>query len=345
MARPVKQGLDYFPLDTNLDNKLELFEAEFGLEGFAFIIKLYQKIYNNGYFFEWNNDEQLLFAKKINVSIKSINVYINSAIQRGIFDKNIYEKYSVLTSRGIQKRYLEACKRRKQIEIMKEYFLIDISNPDYKEFSSKIVFVNINSINVNINSSNCNHNVNNNPQNVDINSQRKEKKSKVNNNIYNNNINNNITTTINNNICEDNVNINSSEDDEDSVVGVENFSDDCVIDFYNKHIDNISDYSRLFIKQCRNKNIPDDLIIYAMEIAIDNNKKTIAYIKGILNNWEKADITSVLEAKQNREENLKNKTKQKNYNNYQQRQYSNLNTHYANSKDKTKEEENENISN
>lgn len=48
-----------------------------------------------------------------------------------------------------------------------------------------------------------------------------------------------------------------------------------------------------------------------MQLAVDSNRKTISYIKGILQNWEKADITSVLEAKQATEE-FKQKSKKKN---------------------------------
>lgn len=167
MARPIKQGLDYFPLDTSLDSKIDLFEAEHGLVGFAFLIKLFQKIYNNGYFYEWNEDEQLLFSKRINVDINQVNVYINSALKRKIFNQEMFEKYHILTSRGIQKRFLEACKRRKQIEIIKEFCLIDFDEIQYQDFKNKIVYVSNNLINVYINS-----------QNVDNNSQSKEKESK-----------------------------------------------------------------------------------------------------------------------------------------------------------------------
>ncbi|MBQ4336486.1 MAG: NAD-binding protein, partial [Lentisphaeria bacterium] len=40
----VKKGLDWFPLDTRLDDKFELIEAEFGAAGFAVVIKLLQRI-------------------------------------------------------------------------------------------------------------------------------------------------------------------------------------------------------------------------------------------------------------------------------------------------------------
>jgi len=166
MARPHKQGIDYFSLDTVLDDKFELFEAEYGLQGFGFIIKLFQKIYEaNGYYYKWTDDEKLLFSKRVNVDINLINDYINSAIKREIFNQNVYEKYQVLTSKGVQKRFLEASKRRKRIEIIKEFFLLDMtSNPEYSDLISKVVYV-----------SNNEENVNTNVENDNDNSQRKRK--------------------------------------------------------------------------------------------------------------------------------------------------------------------------
>lgn len=128
MARPFKEGLEYFPLDTQIDSKIELLEAEHGLEGFGFIIKLFQKIYSSGYYCTWNEDEQLLFAKKINVNINQVNVYINSALKRNIFNKEMFEKYGILTSCGIQKRYFTVSKRRKELKniIIDKYILINL---------------------------------------------------------------------------------------------------------------------------------------------------------------------------------------------------------------------------
>ncbi|MDR0676584.1 MAG: DUF4373 domain-containing protein [Elusimicrobiota bacterium] len=148
MARPIKTGLDYFPLDINLDSKIELFEAEYGLQGFGFIIKIFQKIYKNGYYIKWDEDELSLTSKQVNVSNNSINAYIKTAIKRDIFDKNLYERYGILTSKGIQKRFFLIVNRRKKIEIKKEYILIELK--DYKN-----VNVSNNSINVSNNSVNA----------------------------------------------------------------------------------------------------------------------------------------------------------------------------------------------
>ena len=45
MVRPLKAGIDYFPLDTNMeqDDKIALIEAKYGVLGFGVIIKIFKK--------------------------------------------------------------------------------------------------------------------------------------------------------------------------------------------------------------------------------------------------------------------------------------------------------------
>ena len=44
------------------------------------------------------------------------------------------------------------------------------------------------------------------------------------------------------------------------------------------------------------KEMTKDLIIYAMKKAVEANVRTIQYIKGILNNWSKSGIKTLVEA-------------------------------------------------
>ncbi|MBQ2391853.1 MAG: DUF4373 domain-containing protein [Clostridia bacterium] len=151
MARPIKNGVDYFPLDTNLDTKFDLIEAEFGLTGFAVVVKLFQKIYGeHGYYCEWTYEVALLFSRKIGEGYNAVSEIVSAAIKRGIFDKNLYEKYEILTSEGIQKRYFEAVNRRAQVEVKAQYLLVN----DVQSQKN----VNINRVNVCKNSKNvCNN--------------------------------------------------------------------------------------------------------------------------------------------------------------------------------------------
>ncbi len=136
-------GIPWFPFDVHLDDKFELIEAEFGLKGFAVIVKLLQRIYGGqGYYCEWTNDVALLFSKSIGEGSNVVSEILSAAIRRGIFDKSIYDKYGVLTSKGIQKRYFEAVSRRVNVEVKKEYLLVKLAQ--------KSKNVNILSGNVNI---------------------------------------------------------------------------------------------------------------------------------------------------------------------------------------------------
>jgi DnaD/phage-associated family protein len=85
----------------------------------------------------------------LSVDVNVIKNVVNDCINEGFFNRNLYGQYGILTSKGIQKRYLEACTRRKQVSIIKEYCLIDPEN--YKN----IVFEYINPVNADINPDKC----------------------------------------------------------------------------------------------------------------------------------------------------------------------------------------------
>ena len=159
MARS-KSGLDYFSFDIDFfnDQKIEFVSAKYGELGELIAIKLLCKIYREGYYLKWGEDECLLFSKKAgeDISKELAKNVIDELLKRGFFNKNLYDKYSILTSKGIQKRFLEAAKRRKEIVFFKEYFLLNGHN------------VYISPQNVNIIT-----------KNVDIREQSKVKESKV----------------------------------------------------------------------------------------------------------------------------------------------------------------------
>lgn len=132
MARPIKQGLDYFPLDVHLDNKFKFIEVKHGLEGFAIVVKIMQGIYSDGYWMEFTEDDILLFAAEHRIDTEKVEAVLAECLKRGIFDPKIYEQHKVLTSSGIQKRYKLATSRRTSVTVIPEYTLID----DLKEVNA-----------------------------------------------------------------------------------------------------------------------------------------------------------------------------------------------------------------
>ena len=165
MPRPIKNGVDYFPLDVHLDEKFELIEAEFGLTGFAVVVKLLQRIYGqDGYYCEWNDEVALLFGKRIGLGGSAVSEIVSASIRRGLFDQTLYDRYQILTSVGIQKRYFEAVARRKVVNVEAAYLLIEVTQVPEN--------VHINRVNVNINP----ENVCNNPQTKGNKTKGKERK-------------------------------------------------------------------------------------------------------------------------------------------------------------------------
>lgn len=128
MARPQKSGLDYFSLDVKMSDEVEIIEAAFGLQGFALLIKLYQKIYSEGYYLQWGDREQILFSNRVKVDGNLLTSVVDECIKWNLFDEKLYQKYQILTSRRIQAQYFSATYKRTGIEAIKEYLLIDVSD-------------------------------------------------------------------------------------------------------------------------------------------------------------------------------------------------------------------------
>ena len=129
MGRPNKVGLEYFSLDVKMDDEVELIKAQHGIKGFGILITMFQTIYaDKGYYRKWNKRNQLLFSNKVSDDVNSITTIIDDCINWDIFDKVMYEKYNILTSRRIQKQYIGATYKRTEVEIIEEYLLIKKNN-------------------------------------------------------------------------------------------------------------------------------------------------------------------------------------------------------------------------
>lgn len=127
-GRQNKVGLDYFELDCQMEEKVRLIQAEYGLKGFAVFVRLLQKIYGeHGYYCEWTQDSELLFVSENGLNSGSLQLLrdiVSACIRRNIFSERLFKEYGILTSSGVQKRYLKASAKREVVELKKEYLLI-----------------------------------------------------------------------------------------------------------------------------------------------------------------------------------------------------------------------------
>jgi hypothetical protein len=119
-----------------------MYLIENGAAGLAVLVTVWQLIYiNEGYFIRDDDDLKLLVKKRINADVNEITDCINTCLRRNIFDEGIRKKYGVLTSKGIQRRFFDAAKKKKIVNAEEKFLLINVEG--YKN----IVFGDENSIN------------------------------------------------------------------------------------------------------------------------------------------------------------------------------------------------------
>ena len=127
----------------------------------------------------------------------------------------------------------------------------------------------------------------------------------------------------------DNVNVNVN----DNVV-VE--SDSCVdgfqsvIGFYENNIGMLTPYGLQQPQSYYDDGVEVDVIILAMQKAVDNNSRNMNYIKAILNSWYKKGIKTLIEAKNEEQSFKQTKENKEKKSNFQQREYADLNQLYVN---------------
>ena len=125
MARPIKVGIDYFGVDVTPDEKVEYIESTYEAEGYYLWIKFLQRVYSTGYYMEWNKYQAAAMKKATGISLERIDEILDVFLEVGIFNRELFDEYSILTSRGVQKRFYAAASKRTHVEIVPEYVLHD----------------------------------------------------------------------------------------------------------------------------------------------------------------------------------------------------------------------------
>jgi len=119
MARPIKEGLDYFPHDTDAstDEKVEALRSLHGNDGYAFYFILLERIYRTPDFEIDISDAETtqILAKKCGINSEVFRKILATALKYGCFDKAAYADRGVLTSNGVQKRASIVIRKREEM--------------------------------------------------------------------------------------------------------------------------------------------------------------------------------------------------------------------------------------
>lgn len=267
MARKIAVGISYFPLDTAFlrDIKVRRVLMACGANSIAVILALLSSIYEDeGYYIKLSEDLPFVIADTVGITEGATKEIISKLVQVGFFEKKLCSKFKILTSKGIQERYLKACERRKEVKIIKDYSLINID-----EYTN-VVYVDINGIDVYINK-----------KNVYKGTQSIVKDSKVNKSkVYN--------------TPPHSIYINTS-DFCDAEIDQEKFKK--VVELYNySGFQNISPSVKDTLIEFT-KAYPMTWLEEAFKIATDGGKLSLNYIRGILMRWTSNGKDSQFRAK------------------------------------------------
>ena len=148
MGRTTKQGLDYFSLDVRMfsDIKIRKLIKYHKAQAVSVYMTLLCRIYDKGYFIEYDKDLPFIISEDCGLEEDTIVSIIHYCIDIELFDKDIFNQFNVLTSHGIQERYIQACaKTKRKLSSELPYLLVDIgqdvvSSDKKTDYSLKIPF-------------------------------------------------------------------------------------------------------------------------------------------------------------------------------------------------------------
>lgn len=144
-GKPKKTALDFYYSNVEVEKHENRIFHHYGFEGCWTLEILLKKLYKNGYFLSLNYDDIIDICITSNVNEEMIKKVIDIAFSFKVFDEILYKKYDILTSKDIQKFYLAAVKRRREVFLIKEYLLVD-ARTILKSISSKLTVITIDDV-------------------------------------------------------------------------------------------------------------------------------------------------------------------------------------------------------
>lgn len=132
MARPRKDGIDYFPVNVSFfsNSCVESLIATHGCNAPSVYLFILCKAYEEkGYYFELKRTSTAVIAKNLLIDKEYVDAVISECLGLGLFDLGIYNDFKVLTSLDIQRNFQVACKargKRRHIEVDPYLWLLEV---------------------------------------------------------------------------------------------------------------------------------------------------------------------------------------------------------------------------
>lgn len=135
MARPIKCGLDYFPLVTDFfsNKKIKNLRRAHGSIGVLTYLNLLCKVYQNGYYYRFDDLEELamdiaeeIACTQLRATATSVTETINYLVGREILDEGLFKR-GIISGVALQEQYILSMHKARQKVKFDMYALVDVN--------------------------------------------------------------------------------------------------------------------------------------------------------------------------------------------------------------------------
>lgn len=114
MARPIKKQFEFFRVNTSNNEKEDYLKRKFKMYGWGTYLLILGRIYGiKGYYCVWDEMAQVLFCDNED-ELNRVKEVVECCFKIELFNREMFDKFSILTSLEIQKEYLELSRIHKR---------------------------------------------------------------------------------------------------------------------------------------------------------------------------------------------------------------------------------------
>ncbi len=141
MARPTKEGLDYFPHDTDAynDEKIEALRMKHGADGYVFYFFHLERIYRSPNAEIVSDAEtRQIFSRKLEITEQKYAEILETCLKYHCFDLQKYRESGILTSNGIKKRAICVYNKRLRMKELYKNRIVSAAETRAESTQSKV---------------------------------------------------------------------------------------------------------------------------------------------------------------------------------------------------------------
>lgn len=135
MGRPIKQGLIYFPLDSDFftNKKIKALRRAHGSIGILTYLNILCRVYRNGYYYKFDSIDELamdiaeeIACEQIRKTATCVTESIHYLVEQGILAEESF-KQDVITGEALQEQYVLSAYKAKRNIHMDVHCLVDVN--------------------------------------------------------------------------------------------------------------------------------------------------------------------------------------------------------------------------